>query len=97
MHGSKKVDVYLHSASRPIIEDCVGIRFAPMPQALESLAIAQAVNHWDQIDDFKWLKAEASPNFSLLDEDRRIKDDLWREKVLESEDLGEVLQVVGVE
>lgn len=32
MHGSKKVDVYLHSSSRPIIEDCEMIRFAPLPQ-----------------------------------------------------------------
>ncbi|KAF1920606.1 tubulin binding cofactor C-domain-containing protein [Ampelomyces quisqualis] len=95
MHGSKKVDVNLHSASRPIIEDCVGIRFAPMPPALSSLATAQAVNHWDQIDDFKWLKAEASPNFSLLNESRRIREEVWKE-VLESEDLEEVLRVVGI-
>jgi hypothetical protein len=97
MHGSKKVDVYLHSASRPIIEDCVGIRFAPMPHALESLAIAQSVNHWDQIDDFKWLKAESSPNFSLLDEAGRLGNEVWRGKVLGSEDLGEVLRVVRIE
>jgi hypothetical protein len=31
MHGSKDVDVYLHCSSRPIIEDCQGIRFAPLP------------------------------------------------------------------
>lgn len=32
MHGSKKVDVYLHCSSRPIIEDCEAIRFAPLSQ-----------------------------------------------------------------
>lgn len=32
MHGSKKVDVYLHCSSRPIIEDCDAIRFAPLPK-----------------------------------------------------------------
>lgn len=31
MHGSRHVDVYLHSASRPIIEDCEALRFAPLP------------------------------------------------------------------
>jgi hypothetical protein len=97
MHGSRKVDVYLHSASRPIIEDCVSIRFAPMPQALSNPATAQLVNHWDQIDDFKWLKAEASPNFSQLDEGRWIKDEVWRDEVSEGEDLERVLQVVGVQ
>ena len=32
MHGSKNVDVYLYCSSRPIIEDCQSIRFAPLPQ-----------------------------------------------------------------
>jgi hypothetical protein len=30
MHGSRNVDVYLHCSSRPIIEDCQGIRFGPL-------------------------------------------------------------------
>lgn len=33
MHGSKNVDVYLHCSSRPIIEGCEEIRFAPLPEA----------------------------------------------------------------
>lgn len=36
MHGSKNVDVYLHCSSRPIIEDCELIRFAPLPVAYVS-------------------------------------------------------------
>ena len=32
IHQCKNVDVYLHSASRPIIEDCSNIRFAPIPE-----------------------------------------------------------------
>lgn len=31
MHDCKNVDIYLHCASHPIIEDCSNIRFAPMP------------------------------------------------------------------
>ncbi len=38
MHSSKNVDVYLHSASRPIFEDCEGLRFAPLPEAYVCLA-----------------------------------------------------------
>jgi hypothetical protein len=40
MHGSKHVDVYLHSTSRPIFEDCEGLRFAPLPRIyVSSLSI----------------------------------------------------------
>ncbi|KAL3426218.1 tubulin binding cofactor C [Phlyctema vagabunda] len=31
MHECKNVDMYLHCASRPIIEDCSNVRFAPIP------------------------------------------------------------------
>lgn len=34
-------------------------------------------NHWDQVDDFKWLKAEHSPNWSILPEEERLKEDIW--------------------
>jgi hypothetical protein len=97
MHGSKKVDVYLHSASRPIIEDCDGVRFAPMPQVLAAPAMAHVANHWDQIDDFKWLKAEASPNFSLLGEAERVEDGAWMDKIVESEDREDVLRALGID
>lgn len=32
MHQCQDVDVYLRVSSRPIIEDCRGIRFAPFPK-----------------------------------------------------------------
>jgi hypothetical protein len=96
MHGSKKVDVYLHSASRPIIEDCREVRFAPLPHAFVTSETPPAVNQWNQIDDFKWLKIEASPNFNLLTESDRAKDGVWQGKVLgeESGDLDEILKMV---
>lgn len=31
----------------------------------------QMKNQWDQIDDFKWLKAEKSPNWSIISEEER--------------------------
>lgn len=72
MHGAKDVDVYLHCASRPIIEDCEGVRFAPLPESMVSGEVEAARNMWDQIDDFKWLKAEQSPNWSILPEGERV-------------------------
>jgi len=32
MHHCKNVDVHLHCASRPIIEDCHNVRFSPIPK-----------------------------------------------------------------
>lgn len=37
MHDCKDVDVYLHCASRPIIEDCTGVRFAQLPPRFVSI------------------------------------------------------------
>lgn len=71
MHGAKDVDVYLHCVSRPIIEDCKGVRFAPLPESYVTDGLKQVKNQWDQIDDFKWLKAEQSPNWSILPEGER--------------------------
>lgn len=36
MHDCNNVDVYLSCMSRPIIEDCKGIRFAPIPECFVS-------------------------------------------------------------
>lgn len=83
MHGSRDVDVYLHSASRPIIEDCENVRFAPLPSCFSNAEIAQSANQWDQIDDFKWLKMEPSPHFSILPEAERVSDGVWRDKIMD--------------
>ena len=71
MHGAKNVDVYLHCGSRPIIEDCEGVRFAPLPESMVNEELRMVQNQWDQIDDFKWLKAEQSPNRCILPEGER--------------------------
>jgi tubulin-specific chaperone C len=34
-------------------------------------------NQWDQVDDFKWLKSEPSPNWSILLVDKRLQEDIW--------------------
>ncbi|KAF2033264.1 tubulin-specific chaperone-like protein c [Setomelanomma holmii] len=96
MHGSKNVDIYLRSSSRPIIEDCKIVRFAPLPATFVTPASAQVANQWDQIDDFKWLKAEPSPNFSILPESQRVQEEVWRDKVVNCKDgdLDDILDLV---
>lgn len=34
-------------------------------------------NQWDQVDDFKWLKSEHSPNWCVLPEEKRIPGQIW--------------------
>jgi len=53
---------------------------------------------WDQVDDFKWLKAEPSPNWSILPADDIIQDDVWREVVPGEPgwSLDDILKAVGL-
>ena len=55
-------------------------------------------NQWDKVDDFKWLKAEQSPNWSVLELEKVIPDEVWKEvvpggPVLSADD---ILKAVGV-
>lgn len=138
MHECRNVDVYLSCSSHPIIEDCSGIRFAPLPDTYvsdpfsfpnfsqrtnklsretvidrpadciiqriarpwsssalqdsntsasdsdpttQSLSSSTEPDLWSQVDDFKWLKQEASPNWSLLPPEDIVADEAWREVV----------------
>ncbi|KAJ5549160.1 hypothetical protein N7513_006394 [Penicillium frequentans] len=82
MHHCKDVDVYLSCSSNPIIEDCSNIRFGRIPKA-------HALDHdrpdhqdrWSQVEDFKWIKPEPSPNWSLLDPSDAIPEEVWTEIV----------------
>ncbi|RDW73826.1 TBCC-domain-containing protein [Coleophoma crateriformis] len=98
MHDCKNVDIYLHCASRPIIEDCANVRFAPIPKCHTSNSEDPAQNQWDQVDDFKWLKAEHSPNWSLLPEEERLQDDVWTNVVPGGPGVGpeDILKKVGL-
>jgi len=123
MHECENVDVYLYCSSRPIIEDCKGVRFAQLPnfyvssflfcttnfiltdfksQILQSAAqtgqddATQPPNRWDQIDDFKWLKAEQSPNWSLISDQDTIPESTWQEIVPGKPEMGlaDILEAV---
>ncbi|KAI4717275.1 TBCC-domain-containing protein [Aureobasidium sp. EXF-10727] len=98
MHESKNVKVYMLCKSRPIIEDCKDIEFAEMPNCYATEKDKDTKNLYDQVDDFKWLKAEHSPNWSVLDMDKRIKDEIWKDIVPGSPKSGveEILKAVGI-
>ncbi|KAF4449753.1 putative tubulin folding cofactor C [Fusarium austroafricanum] len=98
IHECTNVDIYLHCGSHPIIEDCSGMRFAPLPNVyvrpdpvlfetvqLRTKQMTNAEepgeNQWDQVDDFKWLKAGHSPNWTTLSENERLSEELWRDVV----------------
>lgn len=97
MHDSNRISVYLVCSSRPIIEGCRDIQFAPLslsseglfdiPTASDKTAQQQqrATNNlWSQVDDFKWLKSEPSPSWYAVDE---------RELELEQENGGRMKQI----
>ncbi|KAM0324782.1 hypothetical protein ACHAQA_007746 [Verticillium albo-atrum] len=55
-------------------------------------------NQWDQVDDFKWLKAEKSPNWSVLPEEERLDEKIWEDVVPgePGKGLKDILQAVKI-
>ncbi|KAI0475550.1 TBCC-domain-containing protein [Xylariaceae sp. FL0804] len=100
IHECRDVDVYLHCASHPIIEYCEGMRFAPLPEhyATKSGITADAGNQWDQVDDFRWLKTEPSPNWRVLPPAERVPEDVWANVVCGTPSMStvDILRRVGV-
>ncbi|KAL8935203.1 MAG: hypothetical protein Q9211_004822 [Gyalolechia sp. 1 TL-2023] len=79
MHRCRDCVVYLRCSSRPIIEDCSSIRFAPFPDELDIAPLDGTISdQWDRIHDFNWLKAGHSPNWSILEPEKRKSPDQWR-------------------
>lgn len=82
MHDSHNVEVYLFCSSRPIIENCTNIRFTSLPNVFinrqENIQEGR-INMFDQVDDFKWLRAEQSPNWRLMNDDEGVCKNAWSE------------------
>lgn len=38
-------------------------------------------NQWNQVDDFKWLKASESPNWRPMTEEERLSEEVWTKVV----------------
>ncbi|XP_059892589.1 tubulin-specific chaperone C [Gadus macrocephalus] len=77
-HNTTSTQVYLHVTSRAIIEDCHGVSFAPFTWSYPTLdedyvvsGLDLARNNWSQVDDFNWLAATQSPNWTLIPEEDR--------------------------
>ncbi|KAI0905126.1 tubulin binding cofactor C-domain-containing protein [Ustulina deusta] len=81
MHDCRNVHVYLHCTSHPIIEDCSRVAFAPLPSYYANESTTPETNQWDKVDDFKWLKDTASPNWGVLAEESQVPGNVWENTV----------------
>jgi hypothetical protein len=79
IHDSYDCDYYLHVASNPIFEDCARLRFGPYnlyyPEQAAQMAaagLAHLENQWKKVDDFKWHRAQHSPNWAALKEEEMV-------------------------
>jgi hypothetical protein len=79
IHEARATDFYLRVRSRPIIEDCSGVRFAPhalkyvgIEEDLKDTGLEEDTGNWANVDDFKWLRAVQSPNWCLVPEEERL-------------------------
>ncbi|RLM80401.1 tubulin-folding cofactor C [Panicum miliaceum] len=80
IHEARATDFYLRVRSRPIIEDCNGVRFAPhalkydgIDVDLKESGFEEETGKWANVDDFKWLRAVQSPNWCLVPEEERLQ------------------------
>eukprot|EP00051_Salpingoeca_urceolata_P020324 m.303922 g.303922 ORF g.303922 m.303922 type:complete len:105 (-) comp19596_c0_seq13:2153-2467(-) len=79
IHDATDTNFYLHVTGKAIIEDCDRLQFAPytwtypdIDAHYEVSGLDRSRNMWDQVDDFKWLKAgQPSPHWSVLPESQR--------------------------
>ncbi|KAG9458961.1 hypothetical protein H6P81_003469 [Aristolochia fimbriata] len=79
IHHANNTNFYLRVRSRPIIEDSSGVRFAPynliydgVEKDLKDSGLEEETGSWANVDDFKWLRASQSPNWSVLPEEERV-------------------------
>ncbi|XP_058731509.1 tubulin-folding cofactor C [Vicia villosa] len=79
IHGARRSDFYLRVRSRPIVEDCNDVRFAPyclsyggIEEDLRGADLDAETGNWANVDDFRWLRAVQSPNWSILPENERV-------------------------
>lgn len=76
IHKAYNTDFYLYAKQGPIVEDCSELRFGPYmfkyPDSVKHETYGgffNVPNLYNKIKDFKWLKKEKSPNFSVLSEE----------------------------
>mmetsp|Transcript_26578 Transcript_26578/g.64166 ORF Transcript_26578/g.64166 Transcript_26578/m.64166 type:complete len:86 (+) Transcript_26578:992-1249(+) len=64
--------------SGPIIEHSTCLRFAPyhltygdLPKQLQQGGLSEETDMWSKVEDFNWLRAQQSPNWSVLPQEER--------------------------
>lgn len=84
IHETHDVDFYVHTSSGPIIESCSRVRFGnyrilhydSLEEQMKSSNLANTVNCFADVKDFKWHKIQKSPNWTLIDEKKTIHSSL---------------------
>jgi hypothetical protein len=75
IHTSTRCAFAIHALSRPIIEHCSGVQFAPYPLqwaeraadfARAALDKPSSPHLWRAVDDFGWHRTQHSPNWAVL-------------------------------
>eukprot|EP00913_Durusdinium_trenchii_P005584 g5204.t1 len=75
LHDSQTVALHLHTLSGPIIEHCQRVAFAPIDlhcpegaRLLQEASLGETAEGgaWSEVQDFNWLKRQASPNWRLV-------------------------------
>lgn len=74
VHQSRATTFHLRSGSHPIIEDCSALAFGPyrlhydgLDEQLAKSGLLTDTGLWARVLDFKWHKAQQSPNWSVRD------------------------------
>lgn len=72
LHNSFDTHFYVYTTSKLIIEDCSRLTFHELQYTYRNLendlekAGLHGHNYWKDVQDFKWIKKEKSPNFCLV-------------------------------
>ncbi|KAF1333276.1 Tubulin-specific chaperone c, partial [Globisporangium splendens] len=80
VHLSHATTFHLRISSHPIIEDCHQMKFGPyrlhfdgLDEQLEKAGLLKDNGLWSRVNDFKWHKAQQSPNWSICDPKQPLK------------------------
>lgn len=72
LHNSFDTHLYVYTTSKLIIEDCSRLTFHELQYEYEGIEAdikssgLHGYNFWKDVQDFKWIKKERSPNFCLV-------------------------------
>ncbi|CAO3610244.1 unnamed protein product [Cunninghamella blakesleeana] len=89
MHNATNVEVLLNVSSKPIMEDSTKIFIGDLANNKTS------TNYYDQIEDFNWLKQQASPNWTIMKNDRKEQLIKSTQKMIGQDQLDSLLSFDG--